>query len=214
MLNTHPHENTTVFQTGLELYEAKAAMILIHGRGGGAQSILPLLTHINVQGYAFFAPSAQDNTWYPERFIAPREQNEPFLSSALRKVDSVVNTILEGGVSAQRIMLLGFSQGGCLALEYVARYPRRYGGAVALSGGLIGAEGELVGYQPELDGTPIYLGCSDVDSHIPIARVHESASILEEMGGRVKKQIFPGLGHTINTVEMAITRKMMENVLT
>lgn len=213
-MNVHPHESTPVFQTGVELSEAKAAMILIHGRGGGVQSILPLLAHLNVQDYAFFAPSAHDDTWYPQRFIAPREANEPYLSSALRKIDSVVDTIVAGGVPVERVMLLGFSQGACLSLEYVARYPRRYGGVVALSGGLIGTEEELVGYQPKLDGTPIYLGCSDIDSHIPIERVHDSASILDEIGGRVKKQIFPGLGHTINAVEMAVTRKMMGNVLT
>lgn len=211
---THPHEKTPVLETGLPVEEAQAAMILIHGRGAGPQSMISLLAHINVEGYTFKMPSATNNTWYPNRFIVPREQNEPFLSSALQKVDDVVQDLVDQGLSTEKIMLLGFSQGACLAVEYAARHPQRYGGVVALSGGLIGAEGEMDNYEGDLDNTPIYLGCDEDDFHIPQERVHESADILGKMGARVKKQIFQGLGHSINNVELAIVRKMMENVVT
>lgn len=209
---TQPHSTTPVMETGLPISEADAALILIHGRGAGPQGMMPLLAHLNVPGYSFLLPAASGNTWYPNRFIVPRDQNQPHLDAALQKVDSVVSNLVEQGIPTEKIVLLGFSQGACLATEYAARNPARYGGVVALSGGLIGADDELVGYEGDLQGTPIYLGCDADDFHIPQQRVDDSADILSQLGGKVKKQIFTGLGHTVNEVELAITRKMMTNI--
>ncbi|MCB9459478.1 MAG: dienelactone hydrolase family protein [Anaerolineaceae bacterium] len=209
---TSPHSSTPVMETGLPVAEAQAALVLIHGRGAGPQGMMPLLAHLNVPGYTYLLPAASGNTWYPNRFIVPREQNQPYLDAALGKIDSVVSHLIEQGIPTEKIVLLGFSQGACLATEYAARNPARYGGVVALSGGLIGAEGELTGYEGDLQGTPIYLGCDAEDVHIPQQRVHDSADILSNLGGQVKKQIFNGLGHSVNEVELAIARSMMTRV--
>ncbi|QPC81508.1 alpha/beta fold hydrolase [Phototrophicus methaneseepsis] len=208
----HPHENAPILETGVPIDEAKAAMVLIHGRGAGPHDMISLLGHINGPGYAYKVPGAANSTWYPNRFIVPRQQNEPYLSSALQKVDDVVAELVEQGIPTEKIMLLGFSQGACLAVEYAARHPHRYGGVVALSGGLIGADDELDDYDGQLAGTPIYLGCDDADFHIPQQRVHDSAAILSDMGADVTKQLFHGLGHTINNVELAVVRQMMQNL--
>ncbi|MCA9891824.1 MAG: dienelactone hydrolase family protein [Anaerolineae bacterium] len=209
---TSPHSSTPVMETGLPVAEAQAALVLIHGRGAGPQGMMPLLAHLNVPGYTYLLPAASGNTWYPNRFIVPREQNQPYLDAALGKIDSVVSHLIEQGIPTEKIVLLGFSQGACLATEYAARNPARYGGVVALSGGLIGAKGELTGYEGDLQDTPIYLGCDADDVHIPQQRVHESADILSNLGGQVKKQIFNGLGHSVNEVELAIARSMMTRV--
>jgi predicted esterase len=207
------HENQPVERRGADLDDARAAMILVHGRGGGTESILPLLTHLEREGVAYLAPRAAGNTWYPHRFIAPRESNEPKLSSALAHLDSLIDDINNAGIPTDKIMLLGFSQGACLSLEYAARHPQRFGGVVGFSGGLIGAEGELTGYEGSLDNTPVFIGCSDVDAHIPIERVHESASILDDMGAEVDKRIYPGMGHTINTDEVEAVQGMLDSLL-
>jgi len=207
------HMEQPVIREGAALDEAIAAMILVHGRGGDARGILPLANHIGTQGVAYLAPSAAGNTWYPYRFVAPREQNEPHLSSALEKVGAVVEEAQAAGIPSNKIMLLGFSQGACLALEYAARNPQRYGGVVALSGGLIGAEDELMGYVGSLKGTPVFLGCSDIDSHIPLDRVHETAEIFQSLGAEVDERIYPGMGHTINDDEVRAVRDMLAALL-
>ncbi len=207
------HQGQPIARAGLPLDEAQAVMIMIHGRGGGTQSILPLINHFGVEGFAFLAPSAADNTWYPNRFLAPRESNEPKLSSAIETITDLLADIEAKGISSEKIILLGFSQGACLASEVAARNPKKYGGVVALSGGLIGADDELTDYDGSLDGTPVFLGCSDIDEHIPVERVHESRDILQSLGAEVDERIYEGMGHTINEDEIEAVSKMLKALL-
>lgn len=207
------HQNQPVERRGAALDDAHAAMILVHGRGGGTESILALLSHLEGENVAYLAPRAAGNTWYPHRFIAPRDSNEPKLSSALSRLDSLVDEIRNTGIAPEHIVFLGFSQGACLSLEYAARHPQRFGGVIGFSGGLIGAEGELTGYEGSLNDTPVFIGCSDADAHIPIERVHESAAILSDMGADVDKRIYPGMGHTINTDEVQAAQGILDSVL-
>lgn len=208
-MQRHPHLQQRMEQQGTPLENAQAAMVLLHGRGSSAQGILPLAEHLNVEGIAYLAPSAAGNTWYPNRFTAPRQSNEPHLGAALQRVDNVLQTLQTAGIPAAKTVLLGFSQGACLALEYAARHPRRYGGVVGLSGGLIGAPGELTGYSGSLAKTPVFLGCSDVDFHIPLERVQETTHILRNMGAIVDERIYPGMGHTIIEDEIEAVQDML-----
>jgi predicted esterase len=196
---------------GVSLDEASAAVLMLHGRGASATSILALANELgDPPGFAYVAPQAAGHTWYPHSFLAPIEANEPWLSSALATVDAVMQRLAEAGLSSDRVVLLGFSQGACLALEYAARHARKYGGLIAFSGGLIGPEGTPRDYDGSLNGTPVFLGCSDTDAHIPLARVHESAEVLERLGGEVTKRIYPGMEHTINRDEIDAARDMLE----
>ena len=210
---TDIHQGQPLVTEGLPLTEAKAAMVMVHGRGGGVESILPLANHFKTEGFAYLAPSAAERTWYPNRFLVPREQNEPYLSSALKAVGAVLDEIKAAGIPADKTILLGFSQGACLALEYAARNPQKYGAVVALSGGLIGADDELNGYVGSLNGTPVFFGCSDVDSHIPETRVHESAEILKSLGAEVEVRIYPGMEHTINLDEIKVVDALMAQLV-
>lgn len=187
-------------------------MIMLHGRGASAGSILSLAKELDADGFAYLAPQAANNTWYPYRFLEPLERNEPWLSSALQVVDDLIARVIAAGISAEHIVLLGFSQGACLALEYAARHAQRYGGIVGLSGGLIGPEGTPRDYAGSFGGTPIFLGCSDVDFHIPLARVHEAALVLRRLGGDVTERIYPDLDHTINLDEIEQVRHLMQKV--
>lgn len=209
----HPHDGQPVAERGQPLDKADAVMIMLHGRGGQNDQMLSLIDHIDVTGFAYLAPQAANYTWYPYSFMMPRTRNAPYLASALMAVDALVKRAIDGGLASERIMLLGFSQGACLASEYAARYPRRFGGVVALSGGLIGADNELAGYNGTLDATPVFLGCSDVDSHIPVGRVHRSADIFAELGASVEKRIYPGMPHTVNQDELDYVKQMMRNVI-
>lgn len=204
-----PHKDQPVSHAGVSLNEATTAMVLLHGRGATAHGILDLARVLTLEGMAYFAPQAASNTWYPYRFIAPIEQNEPYLSSALEKIDQVIAHIKTAGIPEDKIVLGGFSQGACLAAEYVARNPSRYGGLLVFSGGLIGPIGQLPQYSGSLDGTPVFLGCSDIDAHIPLERVNESADILEQLGGAVTKRIYSGMGHTINTEEIREAQSLL-----
>ena len=183
---------------------------MLHGRGGSAEDILSLADALEMPDLAYVAPQAPGHTWYPLSFLAPIAQNEPALSRALATVGAVVGAIAEGGVPAERVVLLGFSQGGCLALEYAARNARRYGGVVGLSAALIGPPGTPRDYAGSLAGTPMFLGCSDVDGHIPLWRVQESTRVLRGLGAEVTERIYPGMGHTINDDEIARVRKLLE----
>lgn len=207
-----PHQDQPVLTTGRSLDEARTAVILIHGRGGSAEDILGLSQQFNMSAFAYVAPQAQGNTWYPESFLAPLERNEPGLSSGLQMIDDVVNTLGQQGIPAEHIVIGGFSQGACLALEYVARHARRYGGVFAFSGGLIGPDGTSREYPGHLDGTPVFLGCSDVDGHIPLRRVEESAEVLAGHGAKVDKRIYPQMGHTINEDEIRAVQQMLQDV--
>lgn len=200
-----------VVRAGSEVARADAAVVMIHGRGATAEGMLGLAGEFAVPGIAYVAPQAATSTWYPYSFLAPLPQNEPALSEALATVGRVVADVVARGVPHDRIVLLGFSQGACLALEYAARNARRWGGVVALSGGLIGPDGTPRDYAGSLDGTPVFLGCSDVDSHIPLNRVHESADVLGKLGGSVTKRIYPGMGHTIVADEVAHVQQLLRS---
>lgn len=205
-----PHQGQPVKTTGRAPDEAGAAVILVHGRGGSAEDMLGLSQQFGVPALAYLAPQARGHTWYPQSFLAPLERNEPGLSSGLRAIDDVVNALGAQGIAPENIVIGGFSQGACLALEYVARHARRYGGAFAFSGGLIGPDGTPRDAIGQLDGTPVFLGCSDIDGHIPLRRVEESAEVLAEHGARVDKRIYPRMGHTINEDELEAVRQMLQ----
>lgn len=207
---THgPHQGQPLLTRGAALGQARAAMVLIHGRGDSAAGIMGLAQELPDPGFAFVAPQAAGGQWYPNRFIAPLASNEPGLSSGLQAVADALAQLEAAGVPPERTILLGFSQGACLALEYAARNARRYGGVAGLSGGLIGPDGTPRDYAGSLEGTPVLLGCSDVDFHIPLHRVHEAAEVLGRMGAQVDERIYPGMGHTVNTDEIAAVRAMM-----
>lgn len=207
-----PHQGQTVLATGKPLELARAAMVLVHGRGATAQSILSLVGELEHPDVAYLAPQAAGNTWYPYSFLAPISRNEPGLSSALAVIDELFDRLSQVGVPPQQVILLGFSQGACLALEYAARHARRFGGVVGLSGGLIGPDGTPRAYSGSLSGTPVFLGCSDIDSHIPKERVHHSADVLRQLGGDVTARLYPNLGHTINEDELAFVQEMLGSV--
>lgn len=198
---------------GQRLDQAQAALILLHGRGATAAGILLLAEELYHPAYSYLAPQAANNTWYPYTFLAPMQQNEPWLSSALSRVGETVAAVLAAGVPAERIVLGGFSQGACLASEFVARNARRYGGLLAFSGGLIGPPGTLRAYAGSLAGTPVFLGCSDVDPHIPQARVEETAAVLEGLGAQVTMRLYPSMGHTINADEITHARALLAAAL-
>ena len=197
---------------GEALDRASAAMILVHGRGATAEGILSLAGELSRPGFAFLAPQAADNTWYPLSFLSPIERNEPYLSSALECLTALLERTSEAGIPHERTILLGFSQGACLALEFAARNAQRYGGLVGLSGGLIGPAGTPRDYPGSLAGTPVFLGCSDVDFHIPSERVMESGQMLERLGGEVMVRLYPNMGHTVNQEELEHVRSIMAAV--
>ncbi len=218
---TDPHAGIPVREGGAPLGRARAAVVLLHGRGATAEGMLDLADALAQPDVAYRAPQASGRTWYPRSFLAPLALNEPHLTSALAAVGRVVDGVEAEGVPAERTVLLGFSQGACLALEYAARHPRRYGGVVALSGGLIGADewrgadppaDKLFEYTGSLDGTPVFLGCSDVDPHIPLVRVETSAEVLWGLGAAVEKRIYPGAGHTVVPDEVKAVRGLLSRV--
>jgi predicted esterase len=188
-------------------------MVMIHGRGATADSILTLVPAIDTPGFVYLAPQAAGNTWYPNSFLAPIPSNEPGISSGLAAIDDIMERIEAADIPPERTMLLGFSQGACLSLEYAARNARRYGGIAGLSGGLIGPDGTPRNYSGSFDGTPVFLGCSDVDSHIPAERVRETAGVLEKMGAIVTMRLYPGMGHTVNDDEVKHVRELMAAVV-
>jgi phospholipase/carboxylesterase len=207
-----PHGGQPVGQAGVALQAAHSAMVLVHGRGDTASGILRLADVLPVPGMAYLAPQASGNTWYPNRFLAPIGSNEPWLSSALDGLADLLEQISAAGVPAERTVLLGFSQGGCLALEFAARHPRRYGALAGLSAGLIGPPGTVWPRAGSLDRTPVFLGCSDVDAHIPAARVEESAEVLRDIGGDVTAILYPGMDHTVSEDEVAHVRRLIADL--
>lgn len=198
---------------GAPLTRAKAAMILLHGRGATAEGMLELADVFAQPDMAYLAPQAPGRTWYPLSFLAPIEQNEPHLSRALAQVGALVGDLGLQGFAPEKIVLLGFSQGGCLALEYAARNAQRYGAVIGLSAGLIGPEGTPRTYGGSLAGTRVVLGCSDIDAHIPVGRVRDSSRVLSALGGDVIERIYPGMGHTINDDEIAHVRAALAKIL-
>ena len=208
-----PHRGQSVRVAGEPLASARAAMLMLHGRGARAEDILSLANEFNQPEFAYLAPQAAGNTWYPNRFLAPIEENEPWLSSALELVGDVLEQIGAAGIPHERTILLGFSQGACLTLEFAARNAGRYGGVVGLSGALIGPEDMPRDYDGSLDDTPVFLGCSDVDFHVPKERVHETADVMRRLGGDVTERLYPNMGHTVNQDEIDLVRGMMKRVM-
>ena len=200
-----------VVEAGEPLAKARAAMILLHGRGATAADVMTIATELMHPGFAYLAPQAEGNAWYPYPFTAPLEANEPHLSAALGVIETLLAKV-EATIPAQRVILLGFSQGACLTLEFAARHARRYGGVVGLSGGLIGPPDTPRDYPGTFDGTPVFLGCSDIDPHIPKERVVETAEVLKRMGTKVTIRLFPGMGHTVNQEEIASVREIVESL--
>jgi predicted esterase len=196
-------------QHGAPLAHARVASILLHGRGGSPEDMVSLADEWHVSDVAYLAPAAANHTWYPQSFLAPIAQNEPALSSALRVLEGLLDSLAVQGIASDRVLIVGFSQGACLGLEYVARHAKRYGGVVGLSGGLIGPPGLVRNDVGSLNGTPALLGCSDVDPHIPLERVHESAETFRRMGGAVDERIYRGMGHTVNGDEMHAVRTLL-----
>jgi len=208
-LPADPHRDSLSVRFGPDLEMADAAVVLVHGRGDSARGILTLAPELEAPRVTFIAPQATGFSWYPQSFLAPTDMNEPWLSSAFDRIGAATREVTSAGFSQEQTVLMGFSQGACLALEFAARNAGRYGGVVAFSGGLIGPEGTVFSYDGSLAGTPVFLGCSDVDPHIPRARVDESAAIMEGLGGEVEERIYPGMGHTVNTDELEWARALL-----
>lgn len=200
-----------VITAGKSIDETDKVLIMIHGRGGSAEDILSLAAHLNTKDYALLAPQATNNTWYPTSFLAAPSVNEPWLSSALQIIDEVVGDVLTKGISKDNIFLAGFSQGACLTLEYVTRNAAKYGGVVAFTGGLIGDKIYYENYSGDFEGTPIFIGTSDPDPHVPVSRVNETTGILESMNAKVTTKIYPNMGHTISRDEIEKANTLVFN---
>ncbi len=203
------HAGQPVLHTGAPLDRARLAVICVHGRGASAEDILGLAREMETTDVAYLAPQAAGGSWYPRSFMAAIAENEPAITSALGVLGSLVDGLTERGVPPPRVALMGFSQGACLSLEYAARHPRRYAAVVGLSGGLIGPPGAGLTSGGSLDLTPVLLGCSDEDPHIPLARVRESAEAFRRMHARVDERIYPGMGHTVNQDEIERARALL-----
>jgi len=197
-----PHQNQELVVEGAPLPEADAAVVFVHGRGATARSIVGMAEEVGHPGVAYLAPQAAGNTWYPNSFLAPVEQNEPGRRSGLQAVGDAVDRATEAGVDRERVLVVGFSQGACLASEFLARNPTRYGGLAALSGGLIGSDVDPAAYGGDLARTPVFFGCSDTDPHIPAERVHESAEVFEGLNADVTERLYPNMGHGVNQDEL------------
>ncbi len=204
-----PHAGQPVLRLGPRHQDARLSAILIHGRGASAEDILSLAREFATTDVAYLAPQAAGSTWYPYSFLSPIPQNEPWLTSALRIVGGLVQSLADEGVASERVAILGFSQGACLTLEFAARNPRRYAAVIGLSGGLIGPPGTPRVYTGSLGGTPAFLGCSDVDAHIPVDRVRESTAVLRTMKSEVDERIYRGMGHTVNSDEIAAVQALL-----
>jgi phospholipase/carboxylesterase len=207
-----PHHGQAVIVEGPPLGAAPVAGILVHGRGATAESILDLAHAIRAPHVTWLAPQAAAHSWYPNRFLAPLASNEPWLSSALAAVGDLVSRAMEAGIARDRVFLAGFSQGACLTLEFIVRNASRYGGVAGLSGGLIGPPGTTWPSVGGLDRTPVFLGCSDIDDHIPAARVLESADVLRANGAEVTDVLYPGMGHTVNQDELKHVQRLIDRL--
>ncbi len=208
------HEGQPVLHEGAPLAEAEVAIILLHGRGSSAEDILGLGQALAADRakVALLAPQAAGSTWYPRRFLESLAQNEPYLTSALGVVAGIIDGVLAGRLARERILLVGFSQGACLALEFAVRHPQRYGAVVGLSGAVIGPPDTKRDLTGSLHGTPVFLGCGDRDPHIPVASVHESAAIFRKMGANVQERIYPQLPHTVNDDEISAVADIIARI--
>ena len=208
-MNADPHASQPVLGRGPRPADARLTIVCVHGRGASAEDILGLAGELRLADVAYLAPQAAGHTWYPYSFLTPIEKNEPFLSSALHVLEQTIDSLAQQGVARDRVALMGFSQGACLSLEFAARHAGRYAAVIGFSGGLIGPPGTPRAYGGSFEGTPVFLGCSDVDSHIPVERVHESAEVFRRMGASVDERIYPRMGHTINNDEISAARALL-----
>jgi len=208
-----PHQGQPVLDDGSSLEDAGAVLILLHGRGASAQGMLRLAERLQRSDVACLAPQAARRSWYPDAFIAPLAENEPELRSALAVVRDLLARVEAAGLGPHRTVLMGFSQGACLATTYAARHPLRYGGVVGLSGGLIGPEDVAFAYDGSLDGTPVFLGCSDRDPYIPVERVRQTAETFRQLDADVTTQIYEGLGHETNEDEIRHVRLLLNDLV-
>jgi phospholipase/carboxylesterase len=203
---THKKDIVT---TGAPLQQAKGALVMLHGRGGTAGSILSLADEFNLVDMAIVAPQATNNSWYPYSFLAPQADNQPALNSALQVIDEVVADIIAGGITAENIYFAGFSQGACLTLEYITRNAKRFGGAVAFTGGLIGEKLARENYTGNFKNTPVLITTGDPDPHVPVTRVEESAAVLKELGANVTVKVYKGRPHTITQNEIELANQLI-----
>jgi predicted esterase len=207
-----PHAGQPVLQAGLPLGEASVAVIMVHGRNAGPENILDVVPRLARPAVTYLAPAAASRTWYPNSFMADIASNEPGLSSGLGVLASLVALVEAAGIRRDHIVLLGFSQGACLATEFAVRHASRFGGVVAFSGGAIGPPGTRWDESGRFDATPIFFGCSDIDSHVPATRVVESAALCRRMGADVTERLYPGMGHTINEDEIAWAQRLLDRL--
>lgn len=204
-----PHAGQRVLRSGPAPRDARLVAILLHGRGASAEDILSLADRFSATDIAYVAPQATGSTWYPYSFLAPIAQNEPWLGSALRVLAGLVEDLDQQGIRAERLVMMGFSQGACLTLEFAARHARRYAAVAAFTGGLIGPAGTSWDYPGDFAGTPVFIGSSDVDPHVPLERVQESTALFHRMGAVVDERIYPGMGHTINPDELLAVNALL-----
>jgi phospholipase/carboxylesterase len=204
------HAGQPILTAGPAPEHAAATLICVHGRGASATGILSLHSDLGLDNLAALAPQAAGHTWYPYPFLAPMQQNQPYLDSALRRLETIVSDLLARGLTSPRIALLGFSQGACLASEFIARHPRRYGAVMVLTGGLIGPPDTPRNYAGSLDGTPVFLGANDPDPHVPFERVRETEAVLKRMGAEVEVRRYPGLPHAVNEDEIDACRTLLQ----
>ncbi|MGH7676012.1 MAG: alpha/beta hydrolase [Gemmatimonadales bacterium] len=208
-----PHRDQPIIVWGAPLAAAPAALILVHGRGSAPGDMQALARELDRPQFACLAPAAAGGTWYPYSFLERIERNEPHLSSALRLLGTALGKVEAAGLAGERVALLGFSQGACLTLEFAARHARRYGAVIGFSGGLIGPEGTPRDYAGSFEGTPVFLGSSDVDPHVPKRRVDETDAVFTRLGAQVTKRIYSGMGHTVSADEIAQARVLLDAVL-
>ncbi len=204
-----PHRGAPVSRLGAPIEKAIGAVIMLHGRGASADDILNLAQAMYHPELAYLAPTAAGNSWYPYSFLAPRVQNEPFLSSALKKVEAIVASAIQAGLPTDRIVICGFSQGACLSTEYVATHPARYAGLIAFTGGLIGPLEMQLNYSGDLHETPAFVGSSDPDPHVPWSRVEQSADVLTAMNAKVNLRRYPGMAHTVSAEEVRLAKEIL-----
>ncbi len=209
MIDTNKFHTKKILRAGKKTGEAEKALIMIHGRGANAHDTLSLADYLQVKNFALLAPEATSNTWYPYSFMAPVQQNEPWLSSSLEVIKELVKDLNAEGIISKNIYFLGFSQGACLTLEFVARNAMRYGGVVAFTGGLIGETICSENYTGDFKNTPVFIGSSNPDPHVPVERVHESTKILKGMNAAVTQKLYNGMGHTISQDEIDLANTLV-----
>lgn len=207
-----PHAGQPLASAGAPLGQSPVVMILVHGRNAAPANILSFVPAFQRPDITYLAPAAAGGTWYPLSFMAEREKNEPGISSGLWVLEQLVEHVVRSGVRKDRVVLLGFSQGACLTAQFAASHADRYGGVVLYSGGLIGPPGTTWDYSGSFGGTPVFLGCSDVDAHVPKTRVDESAAVFQRMGATVTERIYPGMGHLVNDEEIAFTHTLLDGI--